>query len=207
HNETVKSSFTQQARNFSDAKLTLSSEQYIRWIIEKLPLDGTMTVIDFACGTGILSRAIAPLVKEVIGLDLTAAMLEEARTFAAAGNLPNVRFIECAVESLDETAFACDLAVTRFSLHHFIQPAAVVKKMASVVKSQGHVAIVDLLSPMDAELSNRYNDYERLRDPSHIRALTCEEIQTIVRGMSLTLIHSESIEVEVNVQHWLHLTK
>src|SRR5581483_1862520 len=67
HKDTVRSSFTVQAQRFADPQLTLSNPQYLQWILNALALRQDMTVVDFACGTGIMARAIAPFVKEVIG--------------------------------------------------------------------------------------------------------------------------------------------
>ncbi len=207
HNDAVRSSFTMQAQGFADARLTLSNQQYIQWIMKALPLRQDMTVVDFACGTGIMGRAIAPFVKEVIGMDITAAMLAEARAHAAADGTTNIQFRECAIESLDEVSVRCDLAITRFALHHFVTPAVLVGKMAKAVIAPGHVAIVDLLSPTDPDLAELYNHYERLRDPSHTRALTFIELQSAVAEAGLEVIHTDSIEVEVNFERWLRLTK
>ena len=207
HNDAVRASFTTQARGFVDPQLTLSSQQYIQWILNALPLDKGMTAVDIACGTGIMARSIAPFVKEVIGLDITAAMLAEARPLAAADGMTNIRFLECTIESVDTASISCDLAITRFSLHHFVTPAVIVEKMASAVRRQGHVAIIDLLSPADPHLADLYNHYERLRDPSHTRALTFDELQTVVVSAGLHAIHTDTVGVEVNVGRWLRLTK
>jgi ubiquinone/menaquinone biosynthesis C-methylase UbiE len=207
HNDTIRSSFSTQAQNFADSQLTLSNQQYIQWILNSLPMNQEKTTVDFACGTGIMARSIAPFVKEVIGLDVTEAMVAEARALATVDGLTNINFRECAIESFDEASVSCDLAITRFSLHHFVAPAALVAKMARVVRRQGHVAIIDLLSPVDSQLGASYNLYERLRDPSHIRALTFDELRSVVGNEGLDVIHTDAIEVDVNVECWLGLTK
>src|SRR5262249_43374296 len=96
---------------------------------------------------------------------------------------------------------------TRLSLHHFIAPAVPVREMASAVRPGGHIAVIDLLSPVEPGLADRYNHYERLRDPSHTRALTFGELQSVVTQQGLDVIHTDAIEVEVNVERWLALTK
>ena len=82
-----------------------------------------------------------------------------------------------------------------------------VSNMAKTIRAPGHVAIIDLLSPTDPDLAKSYNHYERLRDPSHTRALTFIELQSAVAEAGLEVMHTDSIEVEVNVEHWLRLTK
>ena len=53
-------------------------------------IEQTSVVLDIGCGIGRLETALAPRVASVTGIDLSGAMLEEARR--RCGELPNVRF-------------------------------------------------------------------------------------------------------------------
>jgi ubiquinone/menaquinone biosynthesis C-methylase UbiE len=55
-----------------------------------LPLAENLRVLDVAAGTGHLSCAIAPFVKEVVAIDITPEMLEQAREETARKNLENI---------------------------------------------------------------------------------------------------------------------
>lgn len=206
HRELVRSSFAQQAQSFDDRQLTLSNDQYIHWILRRIPLDPTKTALDFACGTGIMARAIAPRVQHVIAVDLSAEMIARGRLLADAAGLTNIEFRECSADAIDVAAESCDLAITRLSLHHFSVPAVPIRTMAEAVTRGGHVAVVDLLSPPDPGLAERYNHYECLRDPSHTRALTSDELVSLVRQSGLDVVETDTLGVEVNVDRWLRLT-
>ena len=54
-------------------------------------LRGDEAVLDVGTGTGHTALAFAPRVAEVVGLDLTPAMLEQARGLAAERGIGNVR--------------------------------------------------------------------------------------------------------------------
>lgn len=203
----IRASFTTQASRFSDPRLTLSSQQYIKWMIESLPLHPETSVLDVACGTGIMSRALAPFVRSVIGIDVTPAMLSQARALAENEGLLNVEFREIPAENTEFPSGTFDVSVTRFSLHHFEDPIVQVREMARVTKDDGFVAIIDLVSPSDLEMAVRYNEYERLRDPSHTMALSTENLEELIKEAGLTIRHAEQIEVQVNVERWLDLTK
>jgi ubiquinone/menaquinone biosynthesis C-methylase UbiE len=203
----VKASFTAQASRFSHPSLTLSNQNYINWIIESLPLRADMTVLDVACGTGIMSRALARSVRSVTGIDVTPAMLAQARELAENEALHNVEFIEREAGKTGFPPQTFDLTTTRFSLHHFEIPIDQVQEMARITKNNGYIAIIDLVSPPDAHLATRYNEYERLRDPSHTIALSSEQLEKLIQDANLTIEHAAKIEVQVNVARWLALTK
>ncbi len=61
----------------------------------------------------------------------------------------------------------------------------------------GSFALVDNVSPDDADLAARYNSFEKLRDPSHGRALGLEEWQTLMRDAGLTLTASEVMDQDI----------
>jgi predicted TPR repeat methyltransferase len=82
HKDTIRSLLAKQAQKFGNPQLTLSNQQYIGCILDATPLSREQIVVDFACGTGIMARAIAPFVKRVIGVDLSSAMLAEAQLLA-----------------------------------------------------------------------------------------------------------------------------
>jgi ubiquinone/menaquinone biosynthesis C-methylase UbiE len=153
HNEEVKASFTKQAPRFSSALLTLSSQGYIRWIVERLKLSKQMSVLDVACGTGIVSRALAPLVESVTGIDVTAAMLTEAHLIAEREGLRNLEFRECPAENIAFPSQTFDLCITQFSLHHFEVPIIPVREMARVTKLGGAIVVVDLVAPSHPALA------------------------------------------------------
>ncbi len=73
--------------------------------------------LDFGCGVGRLTRALASRYAEVIGVDISPSMLAQARQLHA--NLGNVRFVENAQPRLDFLADASvDLVYSVITLHH-----------------------------------------------------------------------------------------
>ncbi len=203
----IKREFAKQASDFGKLGLTLARADYLRWMVENLPLRRNDEVLDVAAGTGHLSRAIAPRVRCVTAFDLTPEMLGEARRAAEQEGLANIAFTEGDAERLPYGDDSFDVVVTRFAVHHFEAPVAQVRQMARVCKPGGQVALIDQTSPDHPGRAASYNRIERLRDPSHVRALASAELVGLLHGAALELAHSDSREIEVNVESWLELTK
>ncbi len=73
--------------------------------LEFAALDGTETVIDAYCGTGTIGLFAAPHAKQVIGVEVNADAVKDARENAKLNGAKNIRFV-CA----DAGAFLCEAA-------------------------------------------------------------------------------------------------
>jgi ubiquinone/menaquinone biosynthesis C-methylase UbiE len=145
-------------------------------------------------------------VRRVTAVDLTPAMLAEGRRLAREAGLTNVAFAEGAAERLPYGDATFDLVATRFSLHHMLDPRGAVGEMARVARPGGVVAVIDLVSPDDPALAARYNEVERRRDPSHLRALTLAELTSTLEAAGLTISQTLTRDVEAIVERWLEMT-
>lgn len=73
--------------------------------------------LDFGCGVGRLSRALASRYAQVVGVDISPSMLAQARDLHV--QFPNVRFVENATPQLDFLRNASvDLIYSVITLHH-----------------------------------------------------------------------------------------
>ena len=82
HREQILDQFTRQAVPFSTSP-AVKDEQALRQVVEFSGASADDTVLDVACGPGILACAFARVVRHVTGIDLTPAMLDRARALAA----------------------------------------------------------------------------------------------------------------------------
>lgn len=206
HRQVVRRQFRKQAPRFEGKGLALSSQEYLQWMVDHLDLQSPFDVLDVAAGTGLLSRAMAPHVARVVALDLTPEMLMQGRNQAKQAGLTNIAFVQGLAEDLPYPNDAFDRVVTRFSIHHFEEPHPQVREMVRVCRPGGRVVVIDLVSPEDETLAATYNRLERLRDPSHTRALSASELKNLMQTAGLELVHPVSREVEVSVNRWMDLT-
>jgi ubiquinone/menaquinone biosynthesis C-methylase UbiE len=96
---------------------------------------GDERALDVGTGAGALALALAPLVREVVGLDPVPELLELARERA----LPNTDFVEGDGTALPFPDGDFDLTGTHRTLHHVARPDRVVAELARVTRGGGHV--------------------------------------------------------------------
>ena len=105
-------------------------------------------VVDVGCGAGIDSLIAARMVGpngEVIGVDMTPAMLERAHTCAARIGASNVRFHRGLAESLPVPNEWADVVISNGVLNLFPNKFAGLQEMARVLKPGGRLQIGDIL--------------------------------------------------------------
>src|SRR5437667_7119201 len=102
-------------------------------------------------------------------------MIEQARARQRSKGLTNLTWLVGDAVPLPFPDAAFSLVFTRYSFHHFLEPKAVLAEMLRVCSSGGRVVVVDVFTtgPEQAEAFNRM---EKMRDPSHVRALALEEL-------------------------------
>ena len=115
-------------------------------------------VVDVGSGGGIDSLIAAKMVGasgRVIGVDMTPAMLDKARTSAAAAGMTNVEFREGFGESLPVEDGWADVVISNGVLNLMPDKDAAMREMARVLKPGGRLQIGDILVqkpvPQDAK--------------------------------------------------------
>jgi ubiquinone/menaquinone biosynthesis C-methylase UbiE len=203
HDEVVRTEFARQAEGFGTAGIFAADPRLNGWVCRHLePLTPDMIVLEVACGAAHQAQAVAERVRQVVGIDLTPEMLDAGRRRLEATEVTNVLLEEGSAVTLPFLDESFDLSYSRFALHHVEDPTAVLAESSRVVRSGGRVAVIDLVSP-DPELGDRFNDYERRRDPSHTRALTREELDRAFASTGLEIVHRTQAEPTIPVERWL----
>lgn len=119
--------------------------------------------VDVGTGEGTLLPLLSPIFDRVVAIDRSAARLARCAERVAALGLPNVRLREGTVEDASlvqelERAGGADLVVLSRVLCHAARPQDLVTGAARLVRSGGHLAVVDHLPHED----------ERLREQGHV---------------------------------------
>ena len=184
HQDQILDQFTRQATPFSTAS-TITDANALHMIISAAKPNPRDTVLDVACGGGIIVCAFAPEVRHATGIDMTPAMLDRARQLAAEKVIANVTWDQGDVSALPYPDGTFNIVVTRFSMHHFLDPVGILREMVRVCAPGGRVVIVDMYASEDTNKAAEWNRLEKLRDPSHVRCLTLTELQTLFGNVGL----------------------
>jgi SAM-dependent methyltransferase len=162
---------------------------------------GDERALDVGTGVGALALALAPLVREVVGLDPVPELLELARARA----LPNSEFALGDGTALPFSDAAFELAGTHRALHHIARPELVVAELARVTRPGGRVLVVDQLAPEDRAEAGALHEFETVRDPSHARLLADGELRLLFGTSGLTLVRDHHEDERRDLSAYLDL--
>lgn len=198
HRERIRDQFTKQAIPF--AKLgPHSNEESLRLVIETAKIGKQDTVLDVACGPGLITCAVAKVAHEVTGIDLTPAMIEQAKIRQQEMQLANLRWQVGDACPLPFADHSFSVVMTRYSFHHFQDPRAVFFEMARVCRPGGTVCVVDVFTS-SPEQGAAYDRLEILRDPSHVRGLALEELTGLFYEGGLIDLRTAFYKVEMELE-------
>jgi ubiquinone/menaquinone biosynthesis C-methylase UbiE len=190
--------FTRQAVPFA-AMPAHSNEESVRLVIDLARIGPADTVLDVACGPGLLACRLAEVARHVTGVDLTPAMIEQAQVKQRSLGLANLSWVVGDAAPLALPGAGFSVVVTRFSFHHFLDPKRVLGEMVRVCEPGGRVVVIDVFtsSPEQAEA---YNRVEKLRDPSHVRALPLEELMGLFQDAGLRDLRTAFFKLEAALE-------
>lgn len=199
HDDRVREQFRLQAGTFTDTGFATSG---LDWIVDQLdPREGEQA-LDVACGAGHLGRALAPRLGHVSAIDLTPEMLAQGDRLARDEGLRNITFARGDATALPWLDAQFDLVACRISLHQVADPAAVVREMARVAREGGRIGITDMVLEAP-ELAAENTRVERLRDPSHNRTRTVEEIHRMLTEAGATVVSTTTRDNPLDVEDWM----
>jgi ubiquinone/menaquinone biosynthesis C-methylase UbiE len=202
HQERILDQFTRQATPFSTAN-TITDANALRMIVESAAPRPSDTLLDVACGGGLVVCAFASHVKHATGIDMTPAMLDRARQLATEKGIENVTWDRGDVGRLPYADGTFDIVVTRFSMHHFLDPLDVLREMVRVCAPGGRVVVIDMYASDDPAKAAEWNRAEKLRDPSHVRCLTLPELKGLFGSVGLPAPRATFYELRDEIRNLL----
>jgi ubiquinone/menaquinone biosynthesis C-methylase UbiE len=167
-------------------------------LLDAAVASGTERALDLGTAVGHTALALAPRVGHVIGVDLTAEMLERATRLARERRIENTLFVRADVSRLPFSSASIDLVTSRYSAHHYADPAAVASEVARVLKPGGRLVLGDTVSPSDPSLDTFINAVELLRDRSHVRDYTVDQWLGFVEraGLRGEVVHGWDLRLD-----------
>jgi ubiquinone/menaquinone biosynthesis C-methylase UbiE len=158
-------------------------------------------VLDIATGGGHVAYTFAPHVARVWATDITQEMLDMVKAEAAKRGLGNLRTTYAKAEALPFEDESFDLVTCRIAPHHFDSIPDYLAEAHRVLKQGGTLAVVDNVVPA-GPVGDYVNAFERLRDPSHLRAWTMEEWRAAIKTAGFVLGNEEKLFKKMEFKSW-----
>jgi ubiquinone/menaquinone biosynthesis C-methylase UbiE len=156
--------------------------------------------VDVATGAGHTALRLAEQGAEVTIVDITKEMLEDALSLAKERHL-TLTALEAPAEALPLSDKSFDLVTCRRAAHHFTDIAQFLTEAHRILRTGGRLGISDMTgSQTGIQWLNRV---ERLRDPSHRRALAPDEWYALLIEAGFHDIVIELSEESMSPLNWL----
>jgi SAM-dependent methyltransferase len=148
-----------------------------------LPAGGL--VLDAGCGPGLVAAALLEAGFPLVGVDLSREMIERAQKrcerYGSRGTFLQVSVFDDSLDALGPF----DAAVSRYVLHHVIDPAAVVARQVELLRPGGVLVVNDHITDPCRESALHHAALEIARDRTHTRNLTSGELVDLLAGARL----------------------
>ena len=204
--EAIRASFGVQARAFESGKMNFSKKEYLDYTLACIAAQAGEDVLEVAAGTCACGRALAPYARSVTCLDATPAMLEVGREACAREGIGNLRPVIGYAEELPFLDASFDIVVSRLAFHHFTQIERPFQEMARVLKPGGRLVLIDMEAAAQP-LRAVEDRIETLRDPSHIKNRSAEELRALYAQNGLRVERCQSTPIPVALENWMELTQ
>ncbi|KAF9026715.1 S-adenosyl-L-methionine-dependent methyltransferase [Hymenopellis radicata] len=123
--------------------------------------DEETTVLDFACGTGLLSRELAPECKRILGVDISAGMVAQFNERVDNQGIPieemHALCVDLKGEENELEGETFDVAVSSMAYHHLVFPEETTKILVRYLKPGGWLIVADVRTKEGAAL-DKYAD-------------------------------------------------
>ena len=152
-------------------KLLEPGQSWRLWTSALSALLPPLDVVDFGCGTGVLSVELALWAKKVTAIDRSASALAQAKERAEREGVRNITFLEADLHALPLPSASKDLVVISQSLHHVAEHEQVLAEAARLLKPAGRLVVLELLPHDEQWVKSRLGHLHLGFEPASIEAV------------------------------------
>lgn len=175
-------------------ELLKDQEKWLKLINTYVPIQQGLRVLDLGCGPGFLSILLANQGCQVIGIDYSDQMLEEAKCNAKENEV-SINFQKMDVQKLLFEDESFDFVITRNVTWNLEKPKQAYQEIYRVLKKQGRLLNID---------GNHYyhyqdHDYQRNghSDHQHMEGIDVSIIDTIAKDLMLSYVLRPQYDIKL----------
>lgn len=139
--------FNKEAVLWDKAHRVKMTQDIAHTILKEVPVDSSMKVVDFGCGTGLLSFGVCKKAKSVTGIDTSEKMIEVFNEKIKQEKIKNLEALHlCGFDAKYIPDIDCGLVMSAMAMHHilFEDIKKYVKKFFDMLTPGGYIAVADL---------------------------------------------------------------
>jgi ubiquinone/menaquinone biosynthesis C-methylase UbiE len=198
----VQRQFGAAADRYAVAKVHISGAD-LECLVAAAELSGGEQLLDVGSGAGHSALAFARAGANVVGIDLTAQMVATARELADREELWNARFEQGDAECLPFERDQFDRVTCRLCAHHFADVPAALAEIRRVLRPGGRFLLEDSVAPEEDQRDRFFQEFETLRDPSHVRNYRVSEWNAMLRDAGLEPQPIGDWELQIDFDDWV----
>ena len=141
----ITNNFDDRAKTWDENPVRVKLAKDIAAVIKNsVPLSKKDDVLDFGCGSGLVTLEIAPLVNTIIGCDNSQGMIDVLESKIDTHVISNVKTELIDVEQGGVLDGKYSVVVSAMALHHIKNTQPLLEQFYNVLFSGGYIAIADL---------------------------------------------------------------
>ena len=142
---TEKRNFDKEAASWDEQPGRVKLAKDIAHAISKqIILTPDMNMMDFGCGTGLMTIQLQPFVRSITGVDSSQGMLDIFNMKIAKLKLNNVKALLVDLDKGDTLTGSYDLVLSNMTLHHIKDIEPLFRQFYKITVPAGYLCIADL---------------------------------------------------------------
>ncbi len=197
--EIIRQIYDEVAKDY-DHPANFFSQAVAEPMLSHIDLAAESKLLDAGTGTGVFALYAAEQVpnSQVIGIDLSAVMLEQARQKAQRLELDNVRFQQMDMEALNFPNYYFDAITFCFSFYFLENIAESIKRISVKIKPHGKIAISFYQPEAFLPLSSLFKQHYMLFRPQNISPEPWEQLS---EAAFIESIYSQAGINNISIHH------
>lgn len=200
--DVVRKQFNLQAQKFDDWEVTQDLDTF-KFLVKFMNIDRSDDVLEFACGTGVMSIYLSKFVRSITGIDITENMIKIGRQKIKDKNIKNIKLICNNAENLEEMKNRFDVVVSKAAFHHMKNYKKIFQNMINLCRAGGKICLQDICSYDDKSDNQKIEELEKFIDASHYKTLSKNDIHEIFKDKKLKVKKVFQNTVKLNLNKYI----